>query len=72
MSDGIYFLDSRRGDQQKSTLGFYNNLVPGGNNNEFPQSISDVTSINQGFQFWETGTEACVCHLLENSNTDLY
>ena len=52
MSDGIYFLDCARGSEAKSTLAFYNNLIPFGNDGQFPNAISDIEA---GFHIWEVG-----------------
>ena len=53
MSDGVYFLDCQRGQDQKSTLAFYKNIAPfGGNDGQFPDAISDI---KPGFIVWESG-----------------
>jgi hypothetical protein len=55
MSDGVYFLESSRGLEQKSTLAYYKDLTPFGNAGQFPEAITDV--ISTGFLVWETGRE---------------
>lgn len=57
MSDGIYFLDCAQGSNLKSALGFYKNLVPFGNDGQFPDVISDL---NQGLRVWENGDTDCM------------
>jgi hypothetical protein len=54
MADGVYFLECSRGIEDKSTLGYYKNLTPFGNEGQFPDAISDVSP---GFLVWETGRD---------------
>ena len=57
MSEGIYFLDCAQGSNFKSTLGFYKNLVPFGNDGQFPDVISDI---QPGLRVWENGNTDCM------------
>jgi len=69
MPDGVYFLDCARGSDAKTALGFYKNLVPFHNENQFPDSITDLSGINHGggFGVWELGTEQCTLLNLQTS-----